>query len=167
MDSTNTPKKTLLDYISLAIATFGVGYLPLAPGTWGSAVGVLIFLLYVNFTTFSNFSTAVWIIFVVAVCAIGTWAAQRAERIFNEEDPQRVVVDEVAGQLITYSAVAVLDWKHLLVGFILFRLFDIWKPYPINKLQDLHGGFGVMADDVLAGIYSAMIIYSLTFFNIL
>ncbi len=167
MDSTNTPKKTLLDYISLAIATFGVGYLPLAPGTWGSAVGVLIFLLYVNFTTFSNFSTVAWIIFVVAVCAIGTWAAQRAERIFNEEDPQRVVVDEVAGQLITYSAVVVSDWKHLLVGFILFRLFDIWKPYPINKLQDLHGGFGVMADDVLAGIYSAMIIYSLTFFNIL
>jgi phosphatidylglycerophosphatase A len=159
--------KSLLDYISLAIATVGVGYLPLAPGTWGSLVGVLIFLLYTNFATFGGYSMIAWIVFIVAVCAVGIWASAQAERIFDEEDPQRVVVDEVAGQLIAYSPVAVLDWKHLLIGFVLFRLFDIWKPYPINKLQDLHGGFGVMADDILAGIYSAMIIYTLTFFNIL
>jgi phosphatidylglycerophosphatase A len=159
--------KSLLDYISLAIATVGVGYLPLAPGTWGSMVGVLIFLLYTNFVTFAGYSMIAWIVFIVAVCAVGIWASAQAERIFDEEDPQRVVVDEVAGQLIAYSPVAVLDWKHLLIGFVLFRLFDIWKPYPINKLQDLHGGFGVMADDILAGIYAAMIIYTLTFFNIL
>jgi phosphatidylglycerophosphatase A len=159
--------KSLLDYISLAIATVGVGYLPLAPGTWGSMVGVLIFLLYTNFVIVGSYSMTAWIVFIVAVCAVGIWASAQAERIFDEEDPQRVVVDEVAGQLIAYSPVAVLDWKHLLIGFVLFRLFDIWKPYPINKLQDLHGGFGVMADDILAGIYAAMIIYTLTFFNIL
>ncbi len=167
MNPKNNTSKSLLDYISLAIATVGVGFLPLAPGTWGSLVGVLIFLLYASFVNLTTYSTIVWIIFIVAVCAVGIWASAQAERIFDEEDPQRVVVDEVAGQLISYSSVAVLDWKHLLVGFVLFRLFDIWKPYPINKLQDLHGGFGVMADDILAGIYSAMIIYSLTFFNIL
>jgi phosphatidylglycerophosphatase A len=167
MDSNIKSKKSLLDYISIAIATVGVGFIPLAPGTWGSAVGVLIFLLYASTNAFSNYGTIVWIIFIVVVCAIGIWASQQAERIFDEEDPQRVVVDEVAGQLIAYSSVAVVDWKHLLVGFVLFRLFDIWKPYPINKIQDLHGGFGVMADDILAGIYAAMIIYSLTFFNIL
>ncbi len=167
MNLKNNTKKSPLDYISLAIGTVGVGFMPLAPGTWGSAVGVLIFLIYSNFIGISNYSTMVWIIFIVAVCAIGIWASAQAERIFDEEDPQRVVVDEVAGQLIAYSSVAVLDWKHLLIGFILFRLFDIWKPYPINKLQDLHGGFGVMADDILAGIYAAMIIYSLTFFGVL
>jgi phosphatidylglycerophosphatase A len=167
MDSTNTQKKSLPDYISLAIATVGVGFIPLAPGTWGSLVGVLIFLIYSTFAAFSTYSTIAWIAFILIICAIGIWASQRAERIFDEEDPQRVVVDEVAGQLIAYSSVAVVDWKHLLVGFVLFRLFDIWKPYPINKIQDLHGGFGVMADDILAGIYAAMIIYSLTFFNIL
>jgi phosphatidylglycerophosphatase A len=167
MDSINTTKKTLFDYVSIAIATVGVGFIPLAPGTWGSLVGVLIFLLYTGINAFSNYSTIAWIVFIILVCAIGIFASQQAERIFDEEDPQRVVVDEVAGQLIAYSSVAVIDWKHLLVGFVLFRLFDIWKPYPINKLQDLHGGFGVMADDILAGIYAAMIIYTLTFFNIL
>jgi phosphatidylglycerophosphatase A len=167
MDSINTTKKTLFDYVSIAIATVGVGFIPLAPGTWGSLVGVLIFLLYTSINAFSNYSTIAWIVFIILICAIGIFASQQAERIFDEEDPQRVVVDEVAGQLIAYSSVAVIDWKHLLVGFVLFRLFDIWKPYPINKLQDLHGGFGVMADDILAGIYAAMIIYTLTFFNIL
>lgn len=175
-------KKTLLDYFSLAISTCGVGYIPLAPGTWGSAVGVVIYLFAINFekNVYSRYGLEVgsdahltaWIhvinlILFLLFCLLGIWASNRATLLFQNKDPQKVVVDEVIGQLITFLLVPFLaSWHFVLAGFLLFRLFDIWKPYPIDSLQNLPAGIGVCADDILAGVYAGAclsIIYAVTF----
>ncbi len=164
--------KNILDKLSLAITTFGVGYIPLAPGTWGSAVGVGIYLLvrYFELNTFPTFVSrglsvdqiGVWqnelnIILFVLFCLLGIWAATRAEQLFGKKDPQQAVVDEVQGQLLTFMFVPfAISWHLVLAGFILFRIFDIWKPYPIDALQVLPSGIGVCADDLLAGVYAGI-----------
>ncbi|MGA9997981.1 MAG: phosphatidylglycerophosphatase A [Pyrinomonadaceae bacterium] len=172
-------KRTLVDYVALAVATCGVGFMPLAPGTWGSLIGVLLYLLLraasvrlffvyglMGERSFNN--AGVESLFVVALlCLIlvvtlaGIWAATRAENLFGRKDPGAVVVDEVAGQLIAFLFVPFavgLSWWVILAGFLLFRLFDIWKPYPIRRLEVLESGLGIMADDVLAGIYAAVVL---------
>ncbi len=165
-------KKTALDYFSLAITTFGVGYLPLMPGTYGSAVGVGIYLLVglaeanIGLTLlgkgwtgeqiagwFHAFNLVIFLLF----CLLGVWASGRATHLFKNKDPQQAVVDEVMGQLIVFLFVPfAISWKLILAGFLLFRLFDIWKPYPINSLQNLPAGIGVCADDILAGVYGGV-----------
>jgi phosphatidylglycerophosphatase A len=88
---------------------------------------------------------------------VGLWAAGRAARYTGQKDPQFIVIDEVSGQLITYfMPFAVLNWKSWLLGFILFRVFDIWKPFPARQAESLPGGWGIMADDWIAGIYAAL-----------
>jgi phosphatidylglycerophosphatase A len=167
-------KKNLLDYFSLAVTTFGVGYIPLAPGTWGSAVGVLIYLAFRQFeaTAVNYFSTrgaaemqtTAWIhvanaILFLLFCLLGIWAASRATQLFRHKDPSEAVVDEVIGQLLTFLFVPFdISWKYILAGFLLFRVFDIWKPYPIDSLQNLPAGIGVCADDILAGVYAGVIL---------
>jgi phosphatidylglycerophosphatase A len=102
--------------------------------------------------------TTVALVVVIAVTLAGTWAATRAEKLLGKKDPGAVVVDEVAGQLITFLFV---PWDAgawaLMLGFVLFRVFDIWKPYPVRRLERLESGLGVMADDVLAGAYAATV----------
>ena len=173
---------TPLDYFALAITTFGVGYLPLAPGTWGSMVGVGIYLLCeqivsgittnLAFKGWTNLHINSWIhagnlILFLLFCLLGIWAANRATVLFKNKDPQQAVVDEVIGQLITFLFVPFLvSWHFVLAGFILFRLFDIWKPYPIDSLQNLPAGIGVCADDILAGVYAGTclaLIYAVSF----
>lgn len=165
-------KKTPLDYFSLVVTTFGVGYLPLAPGTWGSMVGVLIYLAAGwfeaslginllekgwNLEQISAWVHAVNLIVFVIFCLLGIWAANRATKLFKNKDPQQAVVDEVIGQLIVFLFIPFgLHWGFTLAGFLLFRLFDIWKPYPIDSLQNLPAGIGVCADDILAGIYGGV-----------
>jgi phosphatidylglycerophosphatase A len=162
-------KKTFTDYFALAIATFGVGYLPLMPGTYGSAVGVLIYLGIALFEANAgiNLLNSGWraeqivallhvanLIVLTLFCLLGIWASTRATHLFQKKDPQEAVVDEVMGQLIVFLFVPFgLSWKFILAGFLLFRLFDMWKPYPIDSLQSLPAGIGVCADDILAGIY--------------
>ena len=162
--------KTPLDYFSLAITTFGVGYLPLAPGTYGSAVGILVYLFFASIESRTNFyflqygwqdaQIAAWVhavnlILFLLFCLLGIWASSRAVKIFQNKDPQQAVVDEVIGQLITFLFVPfAVSWKFVVAGFLLFRLFDIWKPYPIDSLQNLPAGIGVCADDILAGVYA-------------
>ncbi|HSK74499.1 MAG TPA: phosphatidylglycerophosphatase A [Pyrinomonadaceae bacterium] len=162
-------KKTPLDYFSLAITTFGVGYIPIAPGTFGSAVGVLIYLavawaeanagIYLLENGWRGEQITAWLnavnlIVFLLFCLLGVWAANRAVRIFKNKDPQKAVVDEVIGQLIVFLFVPfAISWQLVLAGFLLFRLFDIWKPYPIDSLQNLPAGIGVCADDILAGVY--------------
>ena len=164
------PNKTFLDYFSLAITTFGVGYIPLAPGTWGSAVGVLIYLLFAKIEDwtilnylpkgFSADQISAWIHFVnlfifLLFTLLGIWAATRGTKLFADKDPSQAVVDEVIGQLITFLFIPfTTSWQLILAGFLLFRLFDIWKPYPIDYLQSLPSGIGVCADDILAGVYA-------------
>lgn len=148
------PKRTHspLDYAALAIATFGVGYLPLIPGTFGSMVGVAIFLLLRLLP--------LQVFFIAAIIPLGIWAAFRTERLLGLKDPGKVVVDEVAGQMIALLPLAFLangpSWVWVIVSFNLFRLFDIFKPYPAHRFEALPGGFGIMMDDLVAGVYAAI-----------
>ncbi|HEV8370074.1 MAG TPA: phosphatidylglycerophosphatase A [Pyrinomonadaceae bacterium] len=159
-----SPVHGAVDYLALAIATFGVGLLPLAPGTWGSMVGVGIYLLlrYValNLGKFPFFAIELVVILVITLA--GIWAATRTERLSGRKDPGKVVVDEVAGQMISLLPlvlVPVSAWKTwVIVSFTLFRFFDIVKPYPARRMERLHGGLGIMCDDLVAGIYAAAVI---------
>ncbi len=106
----------------------------------------------------------------VLISAIGVIVATRAARYAQIEDPQWVVIDEVSGQLITYYLffwVLPLNWKSWLLGFILFRIFDIWKPFPARQLERLPGGWGIMADDWMAGIYAAIVLRVALHFRVL
>ena len=167
--------RTIGDYVALAIATCGVGYFPIAPGTMGSLVGVGLYLLLwravlradlaLDATNFSRAYT-VWTpsfvlmwtlpLFTIGLSLIAIWAASRAERLMGRKDPSQVVIDEVAGQLVTFLFVPAMYLHPLgiLIGFILFRAFDIIKPYPIRRIEGLHGGLGVVGDDIVAGFYA-------------
>ena len=148
------------DYLALSIATCGVGYLPLAPGTFGSLVGLGIFLLFARLTTGTPL-VALVLVLIVAVTLAGIWAGTRIEQLSGRKDPGKVVVDEVAGQLIALFPLTIFaHWSTGLVilSFILFRFFDIVKPYPANRLQELDGGVGIMFDDLVAGVYGAVVV---------
>lgn len=133
--------------IALALATVGgVGYLPVAPGTFGSAIGILVWWL-VPHTTTAQASA------IVALFAVGCWAGHLAERHFGRTDPGQVVIDEVVGVLITLFLNPV-TWKGAIAAFFLFRIMDIVKPFPSDRLERLHGGVGVMADDAMAAVYA-------------
>src|SRR2546421_3408809 len=137
-----------VDYIGLALTTFAVGYIPGAPGTYGSAIGVAIYLgigsvesgaaLHAASTGMNPlfpgaFHYALNAILLAAFCLVGIWASGRTEAIFGSGDPSEAVVDEVMGQLVTFCFIPFgLGWKFVLAGFLLFRFFDIVKPYPAN-----------------------------------
>jgi phosphatidylglycerophosphatase A len=151
--------------VAFAIATaLGAGYLPKAPGTFGSLVGVLLFcIVRVVAGAPPNYLLLLVGALTILTSALGVWAAGRVESCVQKKDPQIVVIDEVAGQLITYLgfgyiASAALNWQYLLAGFILFRVFDIWKPFPIRRAESLPGGLGIMADDWIAGLYAALVL---------
>jgi len=201
----------------LALAsTLGVGYIPKAPGTFGSLVGVLtaffsaVFFLHPSSIgeLFSPNPLAeammtrriflapgadphdVMVVLplivalgvLAALVAVGVWSSSRAAAYVGKKDPQFVVIDEVAGQHLAlllplipialprltehfdfslyaiFFAMSLVNWKYLLAGFVLFRLFDIWKPYPLARLEGLPGGWGIMADDWMAGLYAAILL---------
>jgi phosphatidylglycerophosphatase A len=132
---------------ALAVATaLGVGYVPVAPGTCGSAVGLLLWFVLPSSPLIQG--TVILVIFVM-----GSWSGSVAERHFGRRDPAHVVVDEVAGMLVTLFLVPV-GWFGVLGAFLLFRIADIVKPFPANRLERLPGGLGIMADDVMAGVYA-------------
>ena len=160
------------DHLALAVTTFGVGYLPFAPGTWGSIVGVLIYLGFGRLHSIWNthaatahslspaqsqaIAIAAVLVLFVLFSLLGVWAAGRATSLLGNLDPPQAVIDEIIGQFITFFFVPfAISWPLVVAGFLLFRLFDIWKPYPIDHLQILPGGIGVCADDILAGAYAA------------
>ncbi len=128
----------------------GSGYAPIAPGTAGSAVGLLLY------AAVAPFSTPGLLLAIVATTAVGTWAADRAERIFERKDDGRIVVDEVAGMLVSLIALPVRP-DVAIVGFFLFRIFDIWKPPPARAFERGQGGVAVMADDIVAGLYANLV----------
>ena len=143
-DGVRIPPRPLF---ALAVATaLGAGYAPIAPGTFGSAVGLLLWLVLPS-------STLVQGIAILALFAIGSWSGSVAERHFGRTDPGQVVVDEVAGMLVTLFLIPV-GWAGAIGAFLLFRIADIVKPFPANRLERLPGGIGIMADDIMAGIYA-------------
>lgn len=172
-----TPRKK--PQFSLLLATaFGLGYLPKAPGTYGSIFGVALsicitwlgalrILSYDGATHGpDSFWKTTWgtsyvaLLTTAIITIIGVYVSGKAASYAGKEDPQFVVIDEVSGQLFTFYILPFtrLNWKTWLVGFLLFRLFDIWKPYPIRWLEKLPGGWGIMADDWLAGVYAAIVL---------
>jgi len=171
---------------ALFVATAcGLGYAPIAPGTWGALAGLVLItgfaiaegsFLRIDFRF--DYLLFWHCLLFLATCAIGVWSASCTARFYGEKDPQRVVIDEVSGQYLTillgcglplasarpakfaplgvvtlYSA---LHWQYLLAGFILFRLFDIWKPFPARQAESLPGGWGIMADDWIAAVYAGI-----------
>jgi phosphatidylglycerophosphatase A len=137
--------------VALVVATAcGAGYSPWAPGTAGSALALL--LVWVV-----PFSRAGLLVFFVAVTLAGTWAAHRAERRLGVKDPGVIVIDEVAGMTLSVLPFP-LTPRVLIAGFVLFRLFDIIKPFPAGASQRATGGIGVMVDDLIAGLYALVVI---------
>jgi phosphatidylglycerophosphatase A len=137
---------------------FYSGYLPKAPGTWGSLVGLLLFFLL------HTLNLQIYLAVVAAIFVIGTFAAGEAEKIMDRKDPGLVVIDEIVGILITMIAIPATPLA-MALGFILFRIFDIWKPFPIRLIdQRFHGGLGIMLDDIVAGIFSLVILQILFHF---
>jgi len=138
--------------LAVFLATAGYsGYFPIAPGTVGSAVGLLVYgaLSWVH----SPVVPAVEVLVILVLFAVGVWAATTAERYFGGIDPGPIVLDEVVGMLITLAFIPV-GLSGALIGFVLFRIFDVIKPFPARRLEGLHGGLGVMADDAMAAIYA-------------
>jgi phosphatidylglycerophosphatase A len=132
---------------ALALATcFGLGYVPFAPGTFGSAAGLLVWAVLPS-------SPAVHGAAIVLLFAVGVWSAGIAEQHLQSTDPGPVVVDEVMGMLVTLFMVPV-GWPGAAAGFMLFRIFDVIKPPPADRLEHLGGGMGVMADDFMAAVYA-------------
>lgn len=218
-----SPKKPRL---ALTLATvFGIGYIPKAPGTFGSLAGIVtaslaaIFFLHprsardlfslhpladtilrdslfgapgtnVHNSTMAYPLTIAATLFLL-LSILGVWSASRVASYACSEDPQQVVIDEVVGQHLTlllpllpialphlnahmdfsqytiFFALSLANWKYLLLGFILFRVFDIWKPWPIDRLEKLRGGWGVMADDWMAGLYAAILLRVALYFGLL
>ena len=139
--------------------------MPVAPGTFGAAEGVAVFVLMALLSGYRHSShagvIAVWAAANLIVFAAGVAASDRVCRMLNQKDPGRVVIDEVSGQMIALSPVLFTpSWPAVITGFVLFRVFDIWKPYPIRKLEALPGGLGVMADDALAGVYAGLLVWA-------
>ena len=133
--------------VALLIATsLGLGYAPVAPGTVGSAAGLVVWALLPH--TAAAQAVAILVVFV-----LGSWSGTVAEHHFGKTDPGQVVIDEVMGMLITLFLNPV-GWTGALVGFLLFRVADVIKPWPANRLEALPGGVGVMADDGMAAIYA-------------
>jgi phosphatidylglycerophosphatase A len=145
--------RSLSSRLALAVASVGcAGYAPIAPGTVGSAVAVPLWFLL-------RWSGWRWAepVSIVVLFLVGVWSARVAERVLGVEDPGIVVIDEVVGLLISVLWLP-LTWQVALAGFVAFRLFDIVKPYPAGRLELVPNGWGVMLDDVMAGVYAWVVV---------
>ena len=138
--------------LAVFVATSGgAGYFPIAPGTVGSAVGVVIYVLT------RGWPLAWQVALVAAVSIAGMWAGSAAERHFGREDPGQVVIDEVAGQLVTLLATGA-GVGGMVLGFFVFRILDIIKPWPARGFEQLPGGLGIMADDLMVAVYGNLLV---------
>jgi phosphatidylglycerophosphatase A len=147
--------------VAIFLATAGgAGYAPVAPGTFGSAVGVVLYPLL------AGLGPWLYLLTLLALLSLGVWASDEAERVFARKDDGRIVIDEVVGQLITFAPLLYFGvrpgWIWLVTGFVVFRGFDIWKPGPARWAErSFDGGAGVMLDDVVAGLLGAVAMMAL------
>lgn len=142
-------QRPLVRSVALVLGTgAGVGYIPFAPGTFGSAVGLVLYAAL-------RFGGQPWLelVAIPIIYLTGVWAATVAERHFGHDDPGPVVIDEIFGMLLTLTLLPV-GWTGALVGFVLFRIFDVLKPPPCRRAETLPGGWGVMTDDLFAALYA-------------
>lgn len=149
------------DFLAKAVASvFFIGYLPLIPGTFGSLAGLGLFYLI------KSSGKPVYLLSVLCIAFLGLLTAGRVEKLLNKKDPSCVVIDEVMGMLIALSFMP-LNLKIIALGFIIFRILDTFKPFPCQRLQDMHGAFGIMGDDLVAGIYTNAILLLILKFTVL
>jgi phosphatidylglycerophosphatase A len=145
-----------MNQLALAIATFGyVGFFPIAPGTAGSLAALALFA-FVRWVGVPAFELSA----IVVVLIAGIWASNVAERTLDQKDPGPIVIDEVLGMLMTLALLPV-SLTGVAVGFVLFRIFDVVKPYPAGRMERLEGGAGVMLDDAVAGVYAHLALRAL------
>lgn len=142
---------------------FGCGYAPKAPGTMGALGALIPAILFWCYLPVQPWHFA---LLAAAATPIGIWSADAVARSKGLKDPQIVVIDEVLGVWLALAGATVLNWKSLLGAFALFRLFDIWKPQPVRKLEQLGGGLGIVADDLMAGVYAALVLFTAGWFNL-
>jgi phosphatidylglycerophosphatase A len=143
--------------VAVAIATcFGCGYFPWGPGTVGSLAALIIAVLL---HAYAGANRPALLIATLLLLAPAIWASTRTARLLDRKDPSIVVIDEVLGQWVTLLGATALRWKSFCAAFLLFRLFDIWKPWPVRNFEKLPEGIGIVADDLAAGIYGALILY--------
>jgi phosphatidylglycerophosphatase A len=136
----------------------GAGYFPIAPGTAGSLVGVAAVVGLAQLPLPHAGAVGVLAAASLALFALGVWAAGQAEKFFARTDPGQVVVDEVVGQMVTFLLIPHATWKWLVGGFLLFRVFDIIKPFPARQAERIPRGWGIMVDDVIAGGYGLAVL---------
>lgn len=146
--------------IKLFATGFGAGLAPVTPGTLGTLVGVGICLICWPFPWLLR------LLVVIAILGFSIYVAGLAEKIYHVKDDQRIVIDEIAGFQVTMLPVTITG-LHLLVGFVLFRIFDILKPFPLRDLQKMSGGLGIVLDDAAAGIYAGVLMLLLVFFGVI
>ena len=144
-----------MNRIARVIATwFYCGYFPVAPGTVGSLAAVAIaWALHAQ----ENVPAFAFGLMAIVLAGPGIWAAGITAKLEGRQDPGIVVVDEVVGQWLTIAGATSLNFRSWLLAFALFRIFDIWKPFPIRRLEQWPDGWGIVADDALAGIYGAAV----------
>ena len=150
-------KTVPVNRLALLIATwFGCGYFRWGPGTIGSLAAALIaFALHAGIGA----GRLTFLGLTAVLLGPAIWASTRTARLLQRKDPGLVVVDEVLGQWLTLAGATSLNWQNFLAGFLLFRVFDIWKPWPIRKIEHLPEGSGIVCDDLAAGFYGALILY--------
>jgi phosphatidylglycerophosphatase A len=167
-EQTSPIRRTRFAY---ALATgLGAGLVPIAPGTLGALEGVAIYIGIRVLNSERSTSLFVLTIINIVLFGLGVWASDRTCEKTGIKDPGVIVIDEVSGQLISLLPLGLLpsfSIAGIAIGFVLFRLFDIFKPYPIRQLERLRGGLGVMADDALAGVYAAILVWVCVQFKVL
>ncbi|MFL6351619.1 MAG: phosphatidylglycerophosphatase A [Bryobacteraceae bacterium] len=146
-----------MNRVAVAVATcLGCGYFPWGPGTVGSLAAIIIALLLHSYAGAGRLTL---LIATLLLLAPAIWASTQTARLLSKKDPSIVVIDEVLGQWVTLLGATALRWKSFCAAFLLFRLFDIWKPWPLRQFEKLPEGVGIVADDLAAGIYGALILY--------
>jgi phosphatidylglycerophosphatase A len=150
-------------FADLLSTWFGCGLSPAAPGTVGSGAAILIALALHRYAGFAQWHFA---LLAALAFAPAVWAAGETARVRSLKDPGLVVIDEVVGQWLSLAGATALNWKSWLGAFLLFRAFDIWKPPPVRQLEALPGGLGICADDAMAGIYAALVLFVAGCFNL-
>jgi len=157
LDFSNTPASVWKNPVHWLAFGFGSGAAPVAPGTFGTLAAIPIYLLM------RDLPPLIYVLAVLAFFISGVWLCGRTSHDIGVEDHGGIVWDEFTGYLVTMF-LAPAGWFWVVAGFILFRLFDIWKPWPIKTLdQKVKGGFGIMIDDVLAGVFAALCLQGLAF----
>jgi phosphatidylglycerophosphatase A len=150
--SPQPPPTPLLRFVILLAAGFGAGFSPVVPGTMGTLVAIPIYYFI------SSISTPLYEVTLATFFFLSSWIAGQAERHWDKKDDRRIVIDEIMGFLVTMLWVP-KSLFFIIAGFILFRFFDILKPFPIRHLERVKSGYGVVLDDILAGIYSNIILH--------